>query len=127
MSTKPGAVPFDSESTLRGICGDSAKIVTFAPDDGPFLDEVPVDSSHGCTTKDDVEVSALIVLDDPSRELVNRGDGIESGDGLRTEWAVRKLGENKWVALIADFGFDDVDEDVFASLEDEGYELGNNQ
>lgn len=120
----------DADAWIREACGKSADTTDeFEPDTDLVEFAGGAQERLACEAEDGDLVQAYQFDEDPSRELVNIGDGWESGDGSLVEWAVKELDEDQWVAIYvhrAGAGSTDDDGSLLAPLENEGLDVGNN-
>ena len=120
----------DADEWLKVACGESAETTDeFEPEpeledfDGGPHEQLACETEHGDL------VQALQFGADPHRELSDSGIEWESGDGSVVEFAVKKLDDDQWVAVFVHRASADSTRDdgsLLAPLEDEGFEVDNN-
>ena len=119
----------DADEWIATACGDGAE-TTDDFDIGSDLEEFSGGPRHqrACETDEGDLVQAFQFDADPAREFLNIGDGWESGDGSTVEWATKELDDDEWIGIyVHRAGVGNIEgEPLLEPLEDEGFEVSNN-
>lgn len=118
-----------AEDWLATACGEDAE-TTAAFDVSDELAEFAggPEEQLACETGAGDLVQAFLFDDDPAREFLNIGDGWESGDGTKVEWATKAVDGDQWVGIyVHQDGVSSGDgENLLAPLADEDFDVEDN-